>query len=244
MIDSYSIACYAYETAGDWEKIGEKIKNGDSVQSFYIEEKYVTILDKEYPLSLRRLRYPPWVIFYEGDLSLLNKPMVSIVGSRKSTEYGERVTKEIARALSKDFVLVSGLAVGIDTIVHEIGILNGKTIGVLGSGMGNIYPKCNSHLIDTMKKKHLVISEYPSHTQAKRHHFPWRNRLIAALGDFCVVTQATYKSGTMLSVNEALELSKEVYCVPYPIGEEAGNGCNLLIQQGAQIIMDTENFFK
>lgn len=239
---SYKIACYAYECNGDWSKIAQKIKDNEDVYSYTIEEKYVTIVDSNYPESFRQLRYPPWVIFYEGDITLATRSMVSVVGSRKSTMYGEEMTTLICKQLVKRNVLVSGLAKGIDALVHHVGISQGKTIGVLGCGLGEFYPRCNIELFNEMRKHHLVLSEYPKLTKAQKHHFPWRNRLIAALGDILVVTQAQYKSGTMLTVNEAIELSKEVYCVPYPMNVDAGKGCNLLIQQGAQMITEIDSF--
>ena len=91
-----------------------------------------------------------------------------------------------------------------------------------------------------LEKEQLILSEYPDTTGVKKYHFPWRNRILAALGDCVVVTQAALKSGTMATVNEALELGKEVWCFPYPYNEEAGKGCNLLISQGANILYDED----
>ncbi|MFV0552783.1 MAG: DNA-processing protein DprA [Anaerorhabdus sp.] len=237
---SKQIACYAYETSGDWDKIAEKIKNNDEAKSFNIKENYITIVDELYPNKLRELRFPPWILFYEGDISLLNQKCIGIVGSRKSLDYGIQVTKMIASVLSNKYVLVSGLAKGIDAVVHEVGIGKGKTIGVLGCGLDVEYPKCNHVLYEEMRKNHLLISEYPHFVRPQKWHFPWRNRIIAALSEKCIVTQAKINSGTMLTVNEALNLNKDIYCVPYPINEIEGEGCNLLIQQGAQIIVSVD----
>ncbi len=239
---SHKIACYAYETKGDWNQIAEKIKSNALCIPYDISEPYITIMDDNYPNSLRSLRYPPWIIFYRGDISILNQVAVSVVGSRITSSYGEKCTLDVCHKLSQHYVLVSGLARGIDTIVHQVGIQKGKTIAVLGCGLDLCYPQSNQGLFDEIKRNHLVISEYPKGVKAQKHHFPWRNRLIAALGQFCVVTQATYRSGTMLTVNEALELSKDVYCIPYPLGDPCGNGCNLLIQQGAFILLENESF--
>ncbi|MFV0479137.1 MAG: DNA-processing protein DprA [Anaerorhabdus sp.] len=239
---SYKLACYAYDVAGDWEAMAVKIKNNEDVFCYEIKEKYVTIADSEYPQTLRQLRYPPWVLFYEGDIALLNKRAISVVGSRNITAYGAWCTEKICQRLGKKYVLVSGLAKGVDALVHQVGIEIGKTIAVLGCGLSVCYPRDNEKLFKKMKQEQLVISEYPQNTSPQRHHFPWRNRIVAALGEKCIVTQARFHSGTMISVNYALELSKEVYCVPYPIGEKQGEGCNLLIQQGANLIVEVDNF--
>ncbi len=244
MDKSKKLACYAYECEGDWTKIALMIKEDIDIQEIEIKENYVTILDEAYPKSLRELQFPPWVLFYSGNLSLTDQPCVSIVGSRESKEYGEKMTLEIAQEIASKYVLVSGLARGIDAIVHQVGIEKGKTIGVLGCGLGVEYPKVNQHLTDIMKKYHLVVSEYPYFTKPQRHYFPWRNRIIAALSRACIVTQAQIRSGTMLTVNEALILSKEVLCVPYPLGIIEGEGCNKLIQEGAQIIVNIKQIFE
>lgn len=238
---SYILACFAYETNGDWQLIKEKILSNSTNKNYYINENYITIFDKEYPSKLRELQYPPWVIFYKGNLELMNKASISIVGSREVSAYGEYCTKEISKGLMQDYVLVSGMAKGVDKIVHDCCIGNGQTIAILGSGFDNVYPKCNINLFNDLARDHLVISEYPKHVAPKRHHFPWRNRLIAALGDACIVTQARFKSGTMITVDATLELSKDVYCVPYNINDINGEGCNLLISQGANIIIDFKN---
>lgn len=236
------IANYAYEANGDWSRIANMIKNSTVVKDYEIEEKYITIFDDNYPSQLKELRFPPWILFYEGNLSYLNYPCVSIVGSRVALEYGVDTTRKIVRKLCKDYVFVSGLAKGIDATVHETALSCGKTVGVLGCGLGTIYPKCNTYLYTSMRENHLIVTEYPKHVGPEKQYFPWRNRLIAALGKVTIVTQARIKSGTMLTVNEALNLSKDIYCVPYPLGEIEGEGCNLLIQQGAQIITSIDNF--
>lgn len=238
---SERIAYYAYESLGDWDKIATMIKTNHVPKVVEIHEKYVTIVDVNYPKQCKELQYPPWVLFYKGDITLLKRACVSIVGSRQMNDYGALITTQIATNLAKRYVLVSGLAKGIDALVHEIGVSHGKTIGVLGCGLGYVYPKCNQNLYDVMASEHLLLSEYPTFVSPKKWYFPWRNRIIAALSKKCIVTQARCKSGTMLTVNEAITLNRDVYCVPYPLGEEAGSGCNLLIQQGAQIIISMED---
>lgn len=235
------LANLSYKYKGDWDQITKAIGRKEQVGNYDINEKYLTIVDKDYPDELKMLRFPPWVIYYEGNIELLKERKVAIVGSRKIGKYAYHVTKKLCKKLVRDNCLVSGLALGVDGVVHESAIINGgKTIGVIGSGLGYIYPKENKELYQIMRKEHLIISEYPYFVKVEKHHFPWRNRLIAALGKCLYVTQAQIKSGTMHTVNEALNLSKEVYCVPYSLDDFDGEGCNLLIFQGANIIINED----
>ena len=145
------------------------------------------------------------------------------------------MTARLCRA-NQDKIVVSGLAKGADAQAHRCALQTG-TIGVLGCGLDVIYPKENEKLIKEMKLNHLVLSEYPEGVKPMKHHFPWRNRIIAALSDHIVAVQAQMKSGTATTVMQAIELSKMVYCVPYPLDFEDGQGCNQLISQGAQILL-------
>lgn len=234
------LAQLSYEYDGEWTSIAKAIKKQIQPSFHHINENYLTIFDTNYPKAFLSLRYPPWVIFYAGNLELLNQPKMTIVGSRDICPYGKKVTEEIVTELSKKYVIVSGLAKGVDGIAHQTAMKQGHTIGVIGNGLDIPYPICNKELYQQMKQKQLILSEYPAKTPPKKYHFPWRNRLIAALGDACIVTQATVRSGTMITVNEALELSKEIYCIPYPYEQEVGEGNNLLISQGAQILYSLE----
>lgn len=218
---------------GDFFKIRKALKRKEK---FYLETlpKAVSIIDSEYPKQLLQLKYPPYVLFYEGDISLLQRRMISIVGSRSSRPYGEAVTSMIVGCLNESFVMVSGMARGIDAIVHSQAQ---RSVGVIGCGLDIHYPRENEALYDKMFRSQLIISEYPESVLPHRQHFPFRNRIIAALGESLIVTQAARRSGTMLTVNEALNLGKEVYTVPYRLDEPEGAGCNLLLQQGANMII-------
>ena len=200
-------------------------------------ENYITIADEEYPECLRKLRFPPWVLFYQGDISLLKQPMIAIVGSRDLCEYGRQMSEMTASILQEKYVIVSGLARGVDAVVAQTTLaLGGKTIAVIGSGLGTHYPYENENLYQKIGEKGLILSEYPFPTGVRKHHFPWRNRILAGLGESLIVTQAQEHSGTMITVNEALNLSKDVYCIPYPMDDIHGSGCNRLIEEGAGII--------
>lgn len=234
-------AAIKYE--GNYEKIALAIKNNEEISLTGRVNRAITIVDNEYPASLKQLRYPPFVLFYKGNLGLLSQSAVSIIGSRLPESYGIEITRQIVDSCNQKYVIVSGLAKGIDAIAHQKALEIGrKTIGIIGCGIDRIYPMENEHLYKDMSKFGLILSEYPGFTPPRKHHFPFRNRLIAALGDKCIVTAAALRSGTMLTVNEALMLGKEVFCIPYPIGSISGEGCNLLISQGASILTNTADF--
>jgi len=228
---------YALKYYGNYDRIMYAIYTNEYWEKVETNLLYITILDDEYPVSLRMLKKPPYVLFYKGDISLLKEKKCSIVGSRKPCAYAIEFTINATKMLSDKFVVVSGLAKGIDGIAHQSAIDRGKTIAVLGSGINYCYPKENEELYETISLEHLVISEYPNALPPKKYYFPFRNRLIAALGDFLLVTQAGNRSGTMITVNDALDLGKEIYTIPYSIDNTCGDGCNILIEQGAQIIL-------
>ena len=255
------LAALAVKYKGDWENImcaltkrstlrREALDNGlywddDFELGPYLEiihksnYKYVTILSDEYPVAMKRQYMPPFVLFYYGDLSLLSNvhKNVSIVGSRESTEYGQRMTKEIVSEVAQQYTIVSGLAIGIDTLVHQTAIeAGGKTIAVLGSGIDYCYPLRNRKLYEVIKKNHLVISEYPGDLLPTEYSFPRRNRIIAMISKGLIVTEARAQSGTLTTVMFALQCSRLIMCVPYPAGLRSE--CNRLISDGAYLIED------
>ena len=233
------LAQYSWKYDGDWSSISKALAAAEEPGHAVISDRYITIFDEAYPDSLRQLRFPPWVLYYRGDLSLLKQPAITIVGSRKMNSYGKTAAEISATILADRFVLVSGLAKGVDGIVHRTAMgKKGRTIGVIGCGLNIRYPRENEYLYKRMEKEQLIISEYPSTTGVKKHHFPWRNRILAALSQGVIVTQAAVKSGTMCTVNEALTLGREVWCFPYLFNDPEGMGCNLLISQGANILCD------
>ena len=243
MIKREQLLFYALKYKGNYNLITQAIlKNETWEKQDDTITHYLTILDENYPFPLLNLRNPPFVLFYKGDISLINKRMCSIVGGRIACTYAKEFTEFAVEKLAEEYIIVSGLAKGIDGIAHQTALHHGKTIGILGSGIDRCYPKENHCIYNCMSIDHLLISEYPGEIEPKKVHFPFRNRLIAALGEFLLVTQAQVRSGTMITVNEALELGKEVYTIPYPIHDINGEGCNLLIEQGAQIILSKHDF--
>ena len=222
-----------------------KIKNNNKEKEEKLEEylfknniKYVTYSSSLYPERLKNIDNPPYVIFYKGDITLLNYNMVAIVGSRKNTNYGEQVTKFIVSELYNiSYGVVSGVAAGIDSIAHrEILFRGGKTIGVLGCGIDVVYPRFNKNLYDRISEHGLLISEFLPGTKPLSYNFPQRNRIISGLSNSIIVVEAKERSGTMITVNSALEQGREIYAVPGNITSINSAGTNELIKQGAKIL--------
>jgi len=193
------------------------------------------------------LKKVPEVIYVEGNLELLNKFSISIVGSRRCTKYGEKMSRKFAKELSNiGIVTVSGMALGVDTIVHEETIKNGgKTIAVLPSGLKNIYPKNNIELFDKIiRNGGVVISEYPPDTIADSKKFTARNRLVSALGECVIITEAAYRSGTSITARYAREQEKKVFCVPSGLDNRCGIGTNRLIKNGDILLSGISDVFE
>lgn len=234
------ILFYALRYHGEWQRITKAIAQQEPWDYVNYEGAYITIVEDHYPVQFRKLQYAPWIIFYEGDLSLLQEHAVSIVGARECNLYGLSMCRHVCHLLKKRSAIISGLARGIDACAHQEA-LDAKTIAVIGCGLNVPYPKENAWLYDRLKASHLILSEYPNGCKPFAHHFPWRNRLIAALSEAVVVIQAKKHSGTLLTVNEAIELDIPVYCIPHPFMDGFGDGCNLLISQGANILVDDDD---
>ena len=203
--------------------------------------KVLTILDYDYPLRLKQTIRPPIVLFYYGDLSLLeNEQTLAVVGSREYNEYGKYCTEKIVSEIAKGRVIISGLAKGIDALAHECAIKNGgRTIAVLGSGIDNCWPKENKQLYEEIKKNHLVISEYPGMCAPDKKNFPMRNRIVVGLSNGVYVPQInSHMSGTMISFVLASEMNKDVFVAPCPLDSDTAN--NKLIDEGASITIDAE----
>lgn len=198
---------------------------------------YITINSKEYPEKLNHLNDPPYVIFYKGNLELLKGELIAVIGARKYSGYGAQVTKVISKELSENnFTVVSGLAAGIDSIAQRSAIdYPGKTIGVLGCGIDIIYPKSNRLLYEDILKNHgLIISEFLPNTPPMAYNFPRRNRIISGISKKLIIIEATDKSGSLITVNYALELGMDVMAVPGPVFNGNSEGCNKLIRDGAK----------
>lgn len=205
--------------------------------------RVLTYYDDDYPQLLRRAHEPPWVIYCLGDVKLLKKNAIAIVGTRAPTVYGKHVAGQLARDLSeRDWCVVSGLARGIDSIAHE-GALQGKgrTIAVLGTGINVVYPAEHALLYKQIAANGLLISEFPLHTSARPGHFPMRNRIIAGLSYGTLVVEAAKQSGSLITAALALDNDREVFAVPGPISSPKSAGTHDLIQKGAKLTASVDD---
>ena len=207
----------------------------------------MTIFDKQYPSLLKQIYDPPWVIYGKGNLKLLEeKKMISVVGTRKPSIYGLKSMNEILLPIIKNkWVIVSGLANGVDARAHQLAVsFNGKTIAVLPGGFNFIYPKNNQVLAEKIMKHHLLISEYPPDHRVEKWQFPLRNRLISGLSLGTIIIEAKERSGSLITADQALEQGREVFAVPGSIFEDTNRGTNRLIQQGAKLVLNSDDIFE
>lgn len=202
--------------------------------------KIISFFDDKYPEKLRQIYQPPLILFARGDLSLLKKEIVTIVGSRQATNYSRQVLHQLIPNLVKEkTVIASGLAKGVDAFAHEETLLShGKTIAVIGNGLNHFYPMQNHFLQEEIIAKGLLISEYLPDTPPRPYRFPQRNRILAGLSQSVIVTEAKEKSGSLITANLALQENRNVYALPGPITSELSQGPNQLIEAGATPIIN------
>lgn len=202
--------------------------------------KCVTILSEEYPEKLREIPDAPYILFCKGDVSLLFKRGIAIVGTRQPTAYARGVTEEFAKALAeKGLVIVSGLASGVDKISHETALkVGGRTIAVLAGGFNVIYPAMNTNLAKEIEEKGLLVTEYRPDVSATKFSFPNRNRIISAISDATLITEAGEKSGALHTKNFAIEQGKLVFAIPGNINNVKAVGSNKILKdmQGAMVL--------
>jgi len=190
--------------------------------------------EPDFPTQLEEIPDPPTVLYAWGDLSLVTKPGVALVGSRNHTTYGAEAARILATAVAQRVVVISGMARGIDALVHTAALdAGGGTIGVLGNGFGVIYPAANRALYDRMIAHGCLITEHPPGERPHAGSFPRRNRLISGLARAVVVIEADVKSGALVTAEMGLEQTRAILAVPGPITSRTSVGCNRLIQQGA-----------
>ncbi|WIV10849.1 DNA-processing protein DprA [Proteiniborus sp. MB09-C3] len=208
--------------------------------------KLITYYDEDYPQSLRYINDSPKVLYLKGQLLPEDETSIAIVGSRKSTSYGKWVAEKISSELaSLGIVLISGMAKGIDTQVH-VSALNSKTrtIAVLGCGVDVVYPSSNRELYDRIQDNGCIISEFPLGTQPLPYNFPQRNRIISGLSLGVVVVEAAEKSGSLITAHHAMEQGKDVFAIPGNINSIFSRGTNLLIKDGAKLVMSVEDIIE
>lgn len=197
--------------------------------------------DADYPPHLADLTDAPPVLWLIGDAALLRRPMIALVGARNASSLGTRMARALAQDLgAAGYVVVSGLARGIDTAAHLAALPSG-TIAVMAGGVDTIYPAENTHLAGDIAQKGLRLSEQPMRLAPQARHFPRRNRIISGLAQAVVVVEAAAKSGSLITARDALDQGREVLAVPgHPFDARAA-GCNMLIRDGAHLVRNAED---
>ncbi|MBC1570409.1 DNA-protecting protein DprA [Listeria sp. FSL L7-1426] len=229
------------------DKKGRVLSEIATAESFFYEDIIpVWILDDHYPELLREIYEAPPILFCKGNIDLLQKQAIAIVGTRQMSEYGRKACRQIASELSEhQLVIVSGMAVGIDTTAHKAALQkSGATIAVLGSGVNNIYPLKNQLLANDIARDGLLLSEYLPDEEARRWHFPERNRIISGLSMGTVIIEAAERSGSLITADMALEQNRQVFAVPGNIFIDTWKGTNYLIQEGAKLVMNANNIIE
>jgi DNA processing protein len=200
----------------------------------------MTIYDEDYPLLLKQIYDPPWVLYLKGHRELLSEQNgIGVVGARNPSEYGVEALKKILPPLVKrNYIIISGMAAGIDAVSHKITLgVRGKTIAVLGGGHFHLYPKSNIPLASEIIKQGLLLSEISPSRRPEPWMFPVRNRIISGLSRAVFVVEAKARSGSLITAQLALEQGRDVFALPGNITSPLSQGTNQLIQEGAKLIL-------
>jgi len=238
--------------------IGEKIVNEIlqwnnptqvDAEFAFIQKHRITplfITDANYPKKLLECPDAPTLLYYKGTAQLNVSKILSIVGTRMPTQYGYYVIEECLKKLPKDVLIVSGLALGIDTIAHQTALANGlNTVGVLAHGLDEIYPPPNKPLAKQMLQQGGLLTEFNCKTIAEKYNFPKRNRVVAGLADATLVIETALKGGSMITADFASQYHREVIAVPGKITDQRSRGCLKLIQENkATIYTNTEDLLQ
>ena len=235
-----------------WKRIELEKQKIDPDNELLLLEKMkvnvVTIKEDAYPLLLKSIYDPPPVIYYRGNFVeiMRRKKGIAIVGSRKATYYGRKVAREIALELaSRGYIIISGLARGIDTNAHLGALEAGKeTIAVLGCGIDRVYPAENRSLAYRIIEDGAIISEFPINTKPEKSNFPRRNRIISGLTLGTLVVEAATKSGALITTDFALDQGREVFAIPGSIHSFLSLGCHDLIKQGAKLVNNYQDIIE
>ena len=221
-------------------KLAEEIINKTEKLGAYI----LTIDSVDYPKKLRSLSFPPYVLYVKGKFKINDEiPAVGVVGTRHTSDYGDEITNKFGFELANSgFLIVSGLAIGVDALAAKAAIrAGGVTVAVLGCGIDVDYPKQNRVLRKYIEEFGAVITEHPPGSSPLPAHFPQRNRIIAGLSDCVLVTQAPEKSGALITARYAYDIGREIFCVPAGIYEYKSAGSNELIRLGASSVTKPQN---
>ena len=199
--------------------------------------------EPEYPQTLLQIYDPPVLLYVRGDAQVLTQPSIGVVGTRRPTLYGTQMAERLGRELAaRGLVIVSGLARGIDAISHQGALaVNGRAIGVLGTGVDVYYPKENRKLYDKVLERGAILSEFPLGTHPAPENFPIRNRIVAGLPLGVVIVEGAQYSGSLITARLAMEFGREVFGVPGNVTQPVSFAPNLLIKQGAKLVTNGED---
>jgi DNA processing protein len=202
--------------------------------------------DPRYPAILRQIPDPPPALFVSGNIDVLARTQIAIVGSRNPTAGGRRIAGDFAEALAANgIVITSGLALGIDSAAHHGALqADGQTIAVLGNGIDTIYPAINREMAGKITVNGALVSEFPLFTRPLPHNFPRRNRIISGLSAGTLVIEAALKSGSLITARLAMEQGREVFAIPGSIRNPLSRGCHALIRDGAKLTESIEDIFE
>jgi len=227
------------------DKIYRKLAEQELLKAERKSINIIHINHKDYPSLLKEIDEPPIVLYYLGDINITENS-ISIVGSRKYSSYGKFTTEKFSKELAEDGInIVSGMALGIDSIAHQSALkVKGKTTAVLGSGIDIIYPYENKRLYYQLKEEGCILSDFPIGTNPSKYTFPRRNRIIAGLSYGTIITEASEKSGALITANYSLEYNRLVFSVPTNINNPYGKGNNNLLKEGAFPLTDVEDIYR
>jgi len=208
----------------------------------FVETNNITTLfytDIEYPRRLKNCVDSPVLLYAKGNMDLNTRRVVSIVGTRRATEYGKELCRQLIEELQQyDVLVVSGLAAGIDTATHKESMKRGlQTVGVLGHGLEMMYPAGNRALAEKMQENGGILTEYPSGTIADSKNFPQRNRIVAGMSDATIVIEASIKGGALITAEIANSYNRDVFAFPGRINDEYSEGCNFLIRNNKAALL-------
>ena len=228
----------------------------ESIKNWKVKEEYEKVLKeeirciplghKDYPVKLKEIASPPYMLYVKGQVPDCGKKTIAMVGARDCSTYGAYMAREFAEILAKnDVQIVSGMAKGIDSISQRAALsAGGMSFAVLGSGPDVCYPREEKLLYEQLKLRGGIISEFPMGTPPFKTNFPARNRIISGLADAVLVIEAKKKSGSLITVDMALEQGKDIYALPGQVNSKLSYGCNFLIKQGAEIVLSTDDLLQ
>ncbi len=222
----------------DWEGVNRDLKWAEGEDCYIIAKS-----DPLYPPLLKEVHGAPAVLFVKGNVKLLSRPQIAIVGSRNPSHIGKELTTQFAKHFAiTGFTVTSGLAIGIDAAAHIGSLMGvGSTVAVLAHGLDTIYPAAHRSLAHTIVEKGVLVTEFPIGTPPLQSHFPRRNRVISGLTMGTLVVEAAIKSGSLITAQLALEQGREVFAIPGSIHSPLAKGCHALIRQGAKLVETAEH---